>query len=346
MQWNSYSTGQGAHYYITYFYLHAAPASDYDAFRWLNSSNAKVVVRIRSTRVLQLFNFEDSVQIGSDSAAITLDTWYRLELKIDSTTLASTVVEAQLYAASDENTLLWNPSGTQNLAADPNRYSIGSGGADASFDMVCTDIAICEGDATPPNSWFGQGSIVYLRPNGDSSVQWARGGVDSGSNSGQVDDVTPSSADYVESNTSGQVDDYTVSDTPAAILSNDQIPWIVPACAFFLSSTLGGDPDCVVRATVNGNLSESGNISGAGNTSIASYQTTPALVPPLVITTAGMTKAMLDSMLLGVRETASDTHFIRILGMWVIVWHTPGVATKAPPPFQKHTHYRWPRRSA
>jgi hypothetical protein len=85
----------------------------------------------------------------------------------------------------------------------------------------------------------------------------------------------------------------------------------------------------VVRATINGSLSESGNVSGAGATTYASYQTTPVCVLPLVITTTGITKAHLDAALIGVRETATDTHFARVTALWLMADTKPTSGTVA-----------------
>jgi hypothetical protein len=338
IQWNVYSAGQGIHYYRIYFHIVTSVTSDGTPIVSIdNSSNRKVDIRLRpavSSNKLQLYNSEDSVQIGSDSGALSTGGFYRLELKVDSTTLASTSVEARLYAASDEATLLWNPSGTIDLTVDPNRFTL-SQRNDSTLDIVFTDIVIIRGDATAPNDWAGEGSLVYLRPDGDSAVAWTRGGADSGANWSQVDETTPTDAtDYVESNTSGQVDDYTLSATPAAVGATDTINWVVAGARFAISNSTGGDPDAVLRATINGSLSESGNISGAGSTSYFTNNVNSSLLPPLVITTAGITKAQLDAALGGMRESVSDTHLIRVAAYWLMFDHkpTPASATVWPLP--------------
>jgi hypothetical protein len=344
IQWSSYSTGQGVKYYRVYFYIHADPVSTIAFVRLDNGANAKIGVRVNSSTVLQLFNEEDSAQIGSNSSALANDQWYRLELRVDDTTLSSTSVEARVYSASDEATLVWNPSGTANLAATVDRLSLRNAN-DAGLDFVCTDIVIVEGDATAPNTWAGQGSIVYLRPDGNSGTpQWTRGGADSGANWSQVEETTPNDAtDYVESNTNNQVDDYTLAATPAGVLSTDTINWVVPGARFAISNTTGADPDCVMRITAGGNTAESGNISGAGATTWASYQTTPALVPPLVLvdmpgaSTAAWTKADLDAAQIGIRESVTDTHFIRVSAVWLMFDHKPSAGGgTAVPVFYHH----------
>ncbi len=335
-QHNSYKTAQGVNYYRIYLYLVTAPAATRPWVSIDNGASRKISIRITNGRVLQLFNEEDSAQIGSDSSAINTGEFYRLELKVDDTTLASTSVEARLYAASAESTLAWNPSGTADMSVSPNRFSIGNNN-DANLDFVYTDVVIIAGDATAPNSWAGQGSIVYLRPDGNSGTpQWTRGGADSGANWSQNDETPPNDAtDYVESATSGQIDDYTLGATPAAVQAGDVINWVVPGVRFAISNTTGGDPDFVLRVTAGGNTDESGNVSGAGATAYASYETTPVCVFPLVLvdmpgaSTTAWTKTDLDSATIGIRESATDTHLARVSAMWLMFDHAPGAGPTA-----------------
>ncbi len=334
VQHASYSAGQGVKFYRTYLYLVTAPTATRTVISIDNGASSKVGIRLTSGRVLQLYNEEDLAQVGSDSSAINTGEWYRLELKVDSTTLASTAVEARLYAASAESTLLWNPSGTIDLAADPNRYSVRNNN-DANLDFVVTDHVICDDQGSALNGWPGEGSLIYLRPDGDSGTpQWTRGGADSGANWSQVEDTPPNDVtDYVQSNTSGQIDDYTLGACPAAVGASDTIKWVAAGARFALSATTGGDPDAVLRITAGGNTEECTGFSGAGSTLWASYRTSPALTFPLVLTdmpgasTTPWTKSDLDGALLGLRESVTDTHFIRVSAAWLIFEHSPPGAT-------------------
>jgi hypothetical protein len=330
----------GANYYRGYFHLVTAPASTRAIFGVNNSASLKLAVRMTSARLLQLFNEEDGTQIGSNSAAVNLDEFYRLELKIDDTTLSATTVEARLYAASAEDTLLWNPSGTADLTAAPNRFIV-SNRDDANLDIIWTDLCLINGDGTAPNTWAGEGSIVYLRPDGDGTlVDWARGGTDSGADWSQVEETTPNDAtDYIESNTAGQIDDFTLGATPAAVLSDDVINWVAPGVRFAISSATGADPDGVMRITAGGNTEEGTAFSGAGNIAYVSYQTSPLANFTLVLvdmpgaSTAAFTKADLDATQIGVRETVSDTHFIRVSAVWLMFEHKPAGAAPATKPY-------------
>jgi hypothetical protein len=345
IQWSSYSSGQGVKFYRVYFYIVTAPALSRSFLSIDNGANSKIGVQLTSARLLQLMNNEDAAQIGSNSSAINTGEWYRLEVKVDSTTLATTSVEARVYAASDEATLLWNPSGTANLAADPNRCSLRNVG-DANLDIVFTDITINDAAGSVLNDWPGEGSIVYLRPSGaGASTQWTRGGADSGSNWGQVDETTPNDVtDYVESNTSGQTDDYALTNTPAAVGASDVIKWVAAGARFAITATTGGDPTVVTRITAGGNTDESANLP-TETTFWRSYTATSTFIQQHVLTdmpgasTSAWTKSDLDGAELGIRETTTDTHFIRISALWLLAEHKAapaGGGGTAVPVFMHH----------
>jgi hypothetical protein len=333
VQHSSYSSGQGLKYYRIYFHVVTAPASNNRVFISLDNSSAiKIGVRLNTNMTMQFFNEEDIAQIGSTSSALSTGKFYRLEMGINDTTLASTACEIRLYDASAESTLIWNETGTINLAAAPNRLSIKNGN-DTNLDFVFTDVAIIEGDSTAPNTWAGEGSIIYLRPSGaGTSTQWSRGGTDSGANWSQTSETPPNDVtSYVESNTVNQVDDFALADTPSAIATNDLVRWIASGARFALSSTTGPDPDFVSRITIGGNTVESANISGAGDTLWASYKGNTNLVFPQVLT-GSYTKSDLDSAQIGIRETNSDTHFIRVSALWLMFEFcpTPTVSLSSP----------------
>lgn len=335
-----FRSAQGKMWARIYIYVVAYPTNTKAIYNFLNSTALKVAVRMSNAGVLQLFNEEDIAQIGSNSSAISLNTWYRLEVFIDDTTLSSTSVEARLYAASDESSLLWNPSGTADFTATPNRFQIGVRSSDATADLIFDDIAINDDTGSYQNSWPGQGELIILRPDGNNgSPQWTRGGTDSGANWSQVEETTPDDVTtYVESNTLDQIDEYTLEATPAAMGSSDAINWVGVGVRFAISSSTGGDPDFVLRLKSGSSVDETGNISGAGSTSyntnsISDPKNYPALannsnyeVPG---TSTPWTKSTLDSAIVGIRETATDTHFARVSAVWVYVEHKPSPAILA-----------------
>jgi hypothetical protein len=153
----------------------------------LSAGTHRVQVRLNSNRELQLWNFEDSAQIGSLSAALSLDTWYRIELMLDTTTLASSAVEAKI----DGTTFA---SGTINLTAAAARMAFG--GNTSTHDIYMDDFAVNDSSGTAQNSWPGEGSIVHLKPNaaGDNAMGLNQGSAPAATGWESVDEVTPDDA--------------------------------------------------------------------------------------------------------------------------------------------------------
>jgi len=332
-----FRTTQGPCWTRFYFKVVAgATGNDVTIIATLNGATARVGVLINADETLEFWNLEDSAQVGASSSAISLDTWYRLEYLIDSTTLASTAIEARLYAASDESTLLWNPSGTINLALNPDRFRLGIPSADATLDIIYEDGAINDNSGSFENSWPGEGEQIMLRPSaaGDNA-DWTRGGTDSGANWSQEEEAPPDDVTtYVQSNTSGQIDDYNLDATPAAMASDDVINCVQVGVRFAISGAGGADPDFVLRikASSGGTVEESAALSGAGDTSYQSYKIATPRQYALTLydlpggSATAWTKADLDAAQVGIRETITDTHFVRVSALWVVVDHKPAAA--------------------
>lgn len=341
-----FSTGtQDAMYARVYLYLVAYPSTDRIIFGFGLNGSYKACIRVRSTGALQLYNAEDNAQVGSDSSALSLNTWYRVEIKEDTTTLASTAVEALIDGTSFA-------SGTIDITAAHTNFRIAMTAADSTLDYIVDDIALNDATGSFQNSWPGEEEVIVLRPNGNGAFSdWGGSDGNSTDNYLLVDEVPPSSTDYVEDNTSGQIDDYNLEATPAAMESSDTINVVHVGVYAAVSDATGADPDIVLRFTAGGNTDESANLDCNSLT----YQG-PAPLPadsnykltlydmPGASTTA-ITKADLDSAQAGIRVSVTDTHFARVAALWVMVGHKPGATAKAPRPFQKRTLYTWNKRS-
>jgi hypothetical protein len=150
-----------------------------------STNNTRASIRMTSTGTLQLFNA--TTQVGSDSSALSTGTWYRVEMEYTSTAGAgadtlTARIDGTNFATSSAQTL--NTVQRFQLGA----VTAGTGSPDIFFD----DISINDTSGAAQTSWPGNGSIVHLRPNADGErAEGSRGGTDSGSDFGQVDEVTP-----------------------------------------------------------------------------------------------------------------------------------------------------------
>lgn len=340
-----HTTSQGLFYFRFYLYIVAMPTTGTAVIAGSRQTgNQKAVIRLTTGGALQLYNFEDSAQVGSDSSALSTATWYRIEMSYDSTTLSATSVEAKI----DGTTFA---SGTIDITATPNSFGCYTIGGDATLDYIVDDLAINDSSGSFQTGYPGEGEVIVLRPNGNGdNSDWGGSDGNSTDNYLLIDEVPPDTADYVEDNTSGQIDDYNLEATPAAMDSGDTINVVHVGVLAAVNDATSSDPDIVLRikASASGTVEESANL----DCNSATYQG-PAPLPadsnykltlydlPGASTTA-WTKADLDQAQAGVRVSVTDAHFARIAALWVMVDHKPGAAaTKALPPFQKHTFYVW-----
>lgn len=129
-----------------------------------------IVIRVFDTgsaKVLQLFNHDDNVQIGSDSPPISLNTWYLVELKADATTPSSTSCEARLGGVAFA-------SGTANLPRGFMNLTVGNniGGTSPEVQMYVDDIALNDTTGSEQTSYPTDGSPedLSVTPSDTASV--------------------------------------------------------------------------------------------------------------------------------------------------------------------------------
>ena len=278
--------------------------------------------------LLRLYD-EDGV-IGSPSSALSLNVWYAVGFQYDRTPAAgSQVVRARLDDTEFAGAATRNLSVAAlclvcggNLALEA--QTVGS--------WFWDDFAINDGTGSIQTSFPDEQEVIHQRPNavGDNNV-WARGGTDSGANWSQVEENPPNDVtDYVQSNTAGQIDDYNCEATPAALASDDVINVVQVGVRCAVDVATGADPDIVLRieASALGTIEESPAIDVNSTTwrtnnagAVLNYLLT--LYDKPGAPADAWTKADLDTMQIGQRESVSDTHFARVTAVWALVSHKP-----------------------
>lgn len=112
-------------FYRIYFRIASLPSAEDKVF-WCDNTqtNGVIGMRLETNGVLRLYNECPAVltQIGSDSSALSTNTWYRLELDVDTTTAASTVVNAYLATGDGAATLF--ASGTTDTSTQGGNQAI------------------------------------------------------------------------------------------------------------------------------------------------------------------------------------------------------------------------------
>jgi len=287
-------------------------------------SNQKVAIQMNSDGTLELWNIEDSAQIGSDSSVLSLNTWHLLELKVDCTTIASTAIEAKINGTAFA-------SGTINLAAGISSIQLGFQGF-ITGDLYFDDIAINDDTGSFQNSWPEEGKIIHLKPNaaGDNSA-WTNDYL-------SVDEVTPDNATtLVSSNTLDQIDDHNI-EAPASLGTSDTIN-VVQVGARFNGVGASANASFVLRikAAASGTVEESSAITPASATWVTNAAAAPRNYSLTLYDLPGesttvWTKADLEAAQIGYRLSATSTNAAQLSTIWLLVDYTPVYGTlKAKP---------------
>jgi hypothetical protein len=309
------SATQGLYIARWYYRLDDAPAGDMSVMLFRTGGGGKVGIRVNSSGALELWNIEDSTQIGSDSSALTLGQWYRVELSLDTTTLATSAADVRIDGTSFA-------SGTANLAGAPDRILWGDDTGGSSFNQYFDDIAINDSTGSFQNLWPGEGSIIHLRPNaaGDNTDF----STNADSNWEAVDEVTPDDTTTRNSATSlDDIDDYNLS---ASGLTSETINCVQVGVRYaFTGDTTPPQFVTRIKATASGTVEESSAISYLST----AYHTNANAAPrnygltlydlPGASTTA-WTPTELDTAQIGVRiSTGGSSNAVRISTMWLLV---------------------------
>ncbi len=197
------TAGSGPYYARTYFRVAAYPdgPDPSSIFGWTSGGGVGAgTVSINTDGTLRL---DDEDGLIGTSAALDLDTWYRLELEFNGTGAGASDT-LNLYI---DGTLAVG-STTRDIASTVNLFSVGQNYAGTAYDGAVntgdwffTDLAVNDSTGAAQTGLPGSGTLTYLRPNGAGDADTGsptRGGADSGTIEGQLDETTPNDAtDYV-----------------------------------------------------------------------------------------------------------------------------------------------------
>lgn len=183
------------HYVRAYLRIATAPSADIKVIEvYSDTSASRVYVTMTTGRTLKLYDTSGTL-IGSASSALSLNTWYRVEIMFDNATAGN----AELALKIDGSEIA---SSTTATVSNSNNVSFGIL-ENATADLYWDDIAINEDSDNFESDWPGEGNIVYLRPNGNGTdTGWANDYT-------YVDELTPNDAtDYISCSSNADVEDY------------------------------------------------------------------------------------------------------------------------------------------
>jgi hypothetical protein len=328
------SVADGGPYYLrTYLRVDTAPSADNCIIALVTGANVTSTstndaqIRLTSSRTLRLF--AANAAVGSASAALTVGTYYMVELEVDNTPGGgSKIVRAYLDGVQFAGTTTSSDVGgnISGLALGGNLNSEAQTTGDWRFD----DVAINDSSGSVQNGRVPAGQVIILRPNaaGDSN-QWLDTAAAAGttSNFGLVDETSPNDAtDLVQSNTLSDTDLYnmgasgigagdTVNCIAGYLRRRNNVADAATAVAFVVRKTTGGTDGVGTAVVPNTTTWRTGNTTSA-------TVLTPSYVAYVDPDGAAWTQATLDTMLAGCRITTGGTNRVQVSTVWVYVDYT------------------------
>jgi hypothetical protein len=284
------------------------------------TGNTIAQMKLTTTGTLQLGFYNGSFNnVGSPSTALTTNLWYLIEISADDS-VANNTITARLEGVEFAN-------GNGNNLGNTSFLQLGSIFSTATYDLNFDDIAINDGAGSFQTSFPGNGKIVHLNTTGaGDNTSWA---ASAGNAWDCIDEVPPSDADYVQTSTVNAISDYTVGaiTEDANIVVN-----VVSVGTRQANDTASGTSafQTRIKKVTAGTVSASGDI--IPNTT--SYQTHVTAAPHVYqLTTyqdpdsAAWTKATLNTMQIGVKETVDSVRNLRVSKLWAMVDYTPALVS-------------------
>lgn len=316
----SADTDTGTFFIRVYMRIASLPDADTAILRVLDSgANLSGDIRLTTGGNLQLFQ-RGSTQVGSNSSALSTNTWYRIELEITPSNAGTGSLRGRL------NGIEFAGSASANTDS---MHTIRWGKANsATAELYFDDIAINDSTGSFQNSWPGEGKIIHLRPNANgNTVDWSDDVT--GDSYTAVNEVTPDD-DSTNLLDSGTATHEVELDSSGPIGGSDTINCVQVGFRFNVSSTAGTQPVVVLRikASSGGTVEESSNITFNTTTWNTNATAAPRNYPltlydlPGASTTA-WAKSNLDTTQIGVRNTINPTGNAQVSTLWLLVDYTP-----------------------
>lgn len=307
-------------YFRFYLYIASTPTANTQIARIVNASNVQQsIIQLTTTNTLQLLN-GSTTKIGSDSAALSTSTWYRVEFSWNPATGATAAyLDGSSFASGTGTTGSWSRVILGCITGNPN--------ADLYFD----DVAVNDNSGSFQNSYPGSGKIIYLRPNAAGDNTGLTTGVSDNTNHYvNVKEVTPDDdTSYNQTSTASQTDDYNIDNSGIGASDTVNVVSVGVRYRKVTSGTLVFNVRA--KASAGGTVEASSNISSATTT----YKTNAEVAPfnyPLTMydlpgaSTTAWTQADLDAAQIGVSTVSNTANNWRFTALWMLVDYTPSAS--------------------
>lgn len=232
--------------------------------------------------------------IGTSATSILANTWTHIEVHVITATGATGTAEVRINGASVISVATVRTAQTN---ANTTGFGLcftrmtttitGTAGTYVAFD----DLRVNDTAGTVNNTWCGDENIIMLKPNAAGDLtQFTRGGTDSGSNFGQVDELPPNDlTDYVYDSVVGHTDLYNT--TTATIVSVSAVE--VVARAFNVDGS-GGSLNLVTKTAAGQSDGTAQTVTGVPSYFKRLLETDPA-------DSGAWTQAKIDALQVGVK---------------------------------------------
>lgn len=301
--------------YVTFYFRYATkPGSGSEEIcQFLTGSSYKLAVRINSSG--NLLAYDVTTLLGTGSAVLSADTWYRIEARCQPGTNGAW--EVKIDGTSEiSGTRTWTNAGNVNVISFGKRTNRNSQTIDYYYDDICVDSA----------AYPGAGEVKMAVPIGaGAAAGWTNG---TGTTFAEVDEVPPESdgtdATYIQASATEDNQDHTFNMTAAATLGiSDTISAVKPMVYAKTASTSGTSG--VALRTVSGG-------SGFEITALE-LQTTYALIATIYaldpLDSAAWTTTKFDTVEVGMAaNTIAQTQ--RFTVAYAGVWITPAPVVATP----------------
>lgn len=323
------------YYARAYIYITALPASGAVAILGLASSTANgnihSAISLTSSGTLRIVSPSSSVttDIGTgDSAALSLNTWYCVEI-------SSSWNGTTRTSAARLNGVQFSTATGGNASFTYIRFGAYANGVNNTCTIYFDDLAVNDNTGSLQNSWPGEGKIIHLMPNaaGDSNTFATQTGGTAGAanNYTRVNEIPPNDAtSFNGSITLNEEDMFNVANS--GIGASDTVN-IVHVGFRFRGSLSSSVPTAKlqIRASSGGTTTQSGGTTP--DTTSWRTNTTDSFVHnyPLTLhqdpTGTNWSQSTLDTMQIGYKITTGNSFRFDVTTVWAVVDYTP-----APPP--------------
>jgi hypothetical protein len=323
-------------YQRCYLRIAALPSGNTTIMRFTDVANDPLAqVRLTSAGTLILLD-AGATQIGSASAALNTNQWYRLELLNDAS-INPGALDARIDGVSFA-------SGANSVQGSWGRVIVGPVIA-TTCDLFWDDWAVNDSSGATQNTWPGDGQIIHLVPNADGDNHaWLDTAASAGTanNFQLVDEVPPNdAADLVQSVTLNAEDMYGITDPPAGGMTVN--------CVMVGGRYRNNTADATtafriqLKKTSGGTIQQSTSIIPNSITFTTNANAQPRnypIIAPLDPDGAAWTSGTLASMQIGQKLTAAGTNRIQVTAVWASVDYTPSTSpTKTPAVVSQYSGY-------